>query len=207
MRLTYKKAFGLAAKVTNDFRKHVYVDADQKRVWATDGHRAHIFEVDDIPDGIDGAYTTDETPDAEAVAPPVDLLVNLNRTRTVLAIKMSDVLDVLEPLCEVVKPRHTVTIRWSKRDPEFEIVRVPTQAEEKGGMRPHPFVLQTEGSHTFPDAGDVSLNARYLLEALVDLGFDERDEVPICRDNIGDALSPVVIFGPRGRAMIMPVRR
>lgn len=193
-----------------DPREHLhYVKVEPSRVWAANGHSAIFLDVEAKPDEV-GYYhlgkTKTELP-ANVRIPPIDNLIPPKGEG--FFTKMGVLwLRQLAVVCKVI-PRATMILRWSGGDDPavLEVAEVLSEKDQRKRSARH-FEIPTTGSTSNVKGG---VNPRYLLRAVqslgcLDLDQDGKDDRTFDLYREGDSYNPFRVDGPRGFAIIMPVR-
>lgn len=176
-------------------RVHLHtVRVESKRVWATDGHRAILLNIDALSSEI-GDYDpkTLQMLSEPRTMPQIDQVIPADPQ---IAIELSP--EVLGDLQELPFLRNqwtqTLVSFYTDRPPRVCFKRDGSKKVEKHLIKLLLCVSSLARSHAF------GCDLDYLLEAIEAV----RPEKVILRQD--SALDPIVLDGANGRALIMPVR-
>lgn len=175
-------------------------------VWACSGHRAIVLPFEQEGIAIQGKVAIDPTTRLQIdVTPPnIFQLIPPKTAGVVVEIKSNWVLEELKYVVDSFKPRHTVGILFRlELGPRLRVFHHPTKEQiSDDWMRDMVLDLTIEGPES---EQPVHIDARYLVQAVEDLGFQKDSKVTIKREERYNVGCPMRIDGPRGHCVIMPI--
>lgn len=196
----------------DETRRHLQgVVVEPERVWASDGHRAIILTTK-AGDHALGVYLdgSDKPTPREAIKPPpIDQVILTKVDDPVVArFNVGWIRKTVRGLVNMVAKRTHLTLHFKRdRIVEAQLGENLTLAKERKNVVPAHLTMRIEtGNDVTGIPYSWGLNPRYLVDAIEDLGFYDGDAIVDVRQNGGDPLTGVRIDGPRGYAIIMPVR-
>jgi len=173
----------------------LYVRVDADRVWSTDGHRAVILNgAGGLPEG---AYlggvrvaVAPAGPEMARVTPPES---------TPIAVTLTT--GVIEAIRAIVAGAATKTTITAHFKPDGTTIHITAHTPRgMGDMK--AVVTLTPGPCCRAPLRGLGINARYLVDAIAAIGAGARDLSLLAED----ASAPVRMDGPRGMAIVMPMR-
>jgi hypothetical protein len=164
------------------------------RVQSSDGHRCVIVWTQASENEIG------DFPVPEVQAPPVDTVVP--KERTIAFVLQPEVIAQLRAVVTVTKPNASIYLNISEKW-RVEVVEYLSEARTKKKEKPaRVYIPIAEMGSTWHTDREICVNVRYLLEG-IDMVCAPGKAVECCQE---DTLDPIVIDGPCGIYIVMPVR-